>query len=540
MSAAASAFGPVTSGTTASRPHLIVAALLLASFVVGFDTRVFTVGLPDLRGAYSLGADEASWLNTIANAPQILISSAVAWLATVFGVRRVMIPSSLVYACISFAIPLLHDGTALYALHAVRALLLGVFIPATIMVIFRNLDMRYWLVGIAIYALRLPLSQNLGFVLVGVYGDYLGWQWLYWQDVIVAPLIALLLIVAAPKEEINVSLLATADWGGMLLLGSSMTMLYIALDQGNRLDWFQSGIISSLLAGGAILVIGFFINESVVKLPWAHASVILSRNIGLGYAVIIAFTFSSSGGSIVIPAFLQNVVGLRPIAISELYVVGAVIPVFVFITLAVYLQRRVDSRLCMLIGLVAMALGSLIGSRLTIEWSPWNFLPVVFLFTAGQSFTFFSTVVYLLANTDPKRATAASAYIQVIRLGSAELAVSVLSTWLRQREQFHSNILTGPITASSRDFHGVMARLETLFGASSRGSLEALSTVATHVRAQAYVLAYSDGFILSFCFAVVGLGLVTLMGAMPFGPLHPDFHHKGPAAGTPAAQSKAA
>jgi len=539
MSVAPSAFGPVTSGTTASRPHLIVAALLLASFVVGFDTRVFSVGLPDLRGAYSLGTDEASWLSTIANAPQILVSSAVAWLATVFGIRRVMIPSSLIYACISLAIPLLHDGSALFALHAVRALLLGVFIPATIMVIFKNLDMKYWLIGIAIYALRVPLSQSLGFVLVGVYGDYIGWQWLYWQDVIVAPLIALLLIVAAPKEELNVSLLETADWGGMLLLGSSMTMLYVALDQGNRLDWFQSGIVTSLVVGGGILAIGFFINESVVKRPWAHASVILSRNIGIGYGIIVAFTFSSSGGSIVIPSFLQNVAGLRPIAISELYVVGAVIPVFVFITLAVYLQRRVDSRLCILIGLVAMALGSLIGSRLTIEWSPWSFLPVVLLFTAGQSFTFFSTVVYLLANTDPKRATASSAYIQVIRLGSAELAVSILNTWLRQREQFHSNILGGPIAASSRDLHGVINKLETLFGTSPRGSLEALSAVASQVRAQAYVLAYADGFVLSFWFAMAGLLLVVFMGAMPFGPLHPDFEHNAPQA-APAAQEKAA
>ncbi len=526
MSASARAFGPVTSGTTASRPYLIVAALLLASFVVGFDTRVFTVGLPDLRGAYSLGVDEASWLNTVANAPQILISSAVAWLATVFGVRRVMIPSTLIYACISFAIPLVHGDTTLFVLHGARALLLGVFIPATIMVIFRNLDMKYWLIGIAIYALRVPLSQNLGFVLVGVYGDYLGWQWLYWQDVIVAPLIALLLFVAAPREEINVSLLKTADWGGMLLLGSSMAMLYVALDQGNRLDWLQSGIVTSLLVGGAILAIGFFINESVVKVPWAHASVILSRNIGFGYAVILAFTLSSSGGSIVIPSFLQNVVGLRPIAISGLYVVGAVIPVFGFITLAVYLQRRVDSRLCILLGFVAMAFGSLIGSRLTVEWSPWSFLPVVLLFTAGQSFTFFSTVVYLLANSDPKRATAASAYIQVIRLGSVELAVSVLSTWLRRREQFHSNVLDGSIAASSHELHGIVAKLETLFGTSPRAGLEALSVVTTQVRGQAYVLAYADGFVLSFCFAVIGILLVVFMGAMPFGPLHPDFQYR--------------
>jgi DHA2 family multidrug resistance protein len=103
------------------------------------DTRVFSVGFNDIRGPFALSADEASWLNTIANAPQILISAAVAWLATVFGVRRVMIPSTLVYTGISLIIPLVHESETVLTLHACRGLLLGVFLPATIMVIFRNL-----------------------------------------------------------------------------------------------------------------------------------------------------------------------------------------------------------------------------------------------------------------------------------------------------------------------------------------------------------------------------------------------------------------
>ncbi|MGV2140009.1 MFS transporter [Agrobacterium sp. 16-2014-1-2a] len=519
-------FGPITRGTTATRPVLIVAALLLASFVVGFDTRVFVVGMPDLRAAYSLSVDEASWLSTIANAPQILIASGVAWLATVFGVRLIMIPTALVYAIISLEIPMVNDGTLLFVLHAIRGLLLGIFIPATIMVIFRNLDKRYWLIGIAIYVLRVPLSQNLGFVLVGFYGDYLGWQWMYWQDVIVAPLIALLLFIAAPKEQINLSLLENADWGGMMLLGASMTMLYVGLDQGNRLDWFQSGTIIALLAGGSILAIGFLINESLVAHPWAHFSVIMSRNIGLGYAIIICYALSSAGASISVPGFLQNVIGLRPIAISTIYLTGAVIPVFLFIATAALLLRRFDARIGIVIGLALMALGSFLGSKLTIAWGPWTFYPIVILHTAGQSFAFFATIVYLIGNSDPSRSTAVSAYIQVVRLGSVELATSILSTLQRQREQFHSDILNGPITATSQQLHVVLQKLQHVFGAGARAHLESLSAVAGRIHNQATVLGYSDLFFISFWAAIAGLLIAAFMVSMPYGPLHPDFEHE--------------
>lgn len=528
MTTSVRSFGPVTSGTTAARPLLIVTALLLASFVVGFDTRVFVVGLPDLRATFSLGIDEASWLSTIANAPQILIASAVAWLTTVFGVRRIMIPTALVYACVSLEIPLVNDGTLLFALHAIRGLLLGVFIPATLMVIFRNLDKRYWLIGIAIYALRVPLSQNLGFVLVGFYGDDIGWQWMYWQDVIVAPMIALLLFIAAPKEQINVDLLDHADWGGMLLLGSSMTMLYVGLDQGNRLDWFQSGTIVALLTGGTILTTGFLINESLVDHPWAHASVILSRNIGLGYAIILCYALSGAGASIATQGFLQNVVGLRPVAISTLYLGGAVVPAFIFITLAVMLLRRFDARLCIVIGLALMALGSRFGSGLTPDWGPWNFYPSVILQTAGQSFAFFAVIIYLVGSSDPARSTSMSAYIQVVRLGGVELATSLLATLQRHREQYHSDILNGPISSASKQLHIVIGKLQHVLGSSPKAQLESLSLIAARIRSQASVLAYTDLFVFSFWAAIVGLVIAAVMVPMPYGPLHPQFQHPEP------------
>jgi DHA2 family multidrug resistance protein len=521
MTPAVASFGPLTEGTMTSRPLLIVAALILASFVVGFDTRVFSVGLADIRGAFGLSFDEGSWLSTAASAPQIVIASAVAWLVTVFGIRRIMIPTCAVYTVISLFIPFVHNAGLLIVLHMFRALLLGIFIPATIMIIFRSLQPRYWLVGLAFYALRIPFSQSLGFVLVGVYGDDLGWQWLYWQDVIVVPLIALLLLVGAPKEPIDVALLKAADWGGMLLLVSSMTMIYIALDQGNRLDWFQSGIIVSFLSAGITLAIGFFINESLVGKPWAHASVILSRNLGLGFAVILCFTFGTAGSSILIPAFLQTVAGLRPVEIGSLYLDYAVFPVPLFIIAATVLLRFLDARYAMIAGLVAMACASLLATHITSAWAPANFALIVLLQTFGQAFTFLSTVVYLISNSDPKRATATSAYIQVIRLGSVELVGSLLNTWIRQREQFHSNILGNHVSSTLPALNATISKLEHAFGVSSAARADALAGIGSMTRIQANVLAYSDGFTISFWFAVAGLLMVAFMRKAPRGPLSP-------------------
>jgi len=505
---------------TVQRPLFIVAALLLASFVVGFDTRVFSVGLPDLRGALGLDFDEGAWFSTAANAPQILVAPAVAWIITVYGVRRVMVPLSLFYALLSFCIPLVQNQELLFAAHILRATVLGVFIPATLMIIFRNLSPAYWIVGLAIYTLRIPLSQAVGFALVGFYGDGLGWQWLYWQDVALAPLIGVFLILGAPRIPIDTALLEDADWGGMLLLGASMTMLYVGLDQGNRLDWFNSGLINSVFITGGILFVLFLVNEALVSRPWAHASVLRSRNVVLGLAAITVYTMASSSGSTLVPGFMQTIAAMRPYQIGSLFILYAALPAFLFVAVAGLLLRYLDPRVVLILGMTATGIAALIGLQVTSDWFPPSFRFLTLLNTAGQVLTFFAAFVFIVANSDPKRSTSLSAYIQVFRLGSAEVAASFMQTFLRIREQFHSNSLSVHLVADAAPVRLQVATLSHHFGEAG-GRAQALATVSRAARNQANVLAYSDAFLSAFWFAVGGLILVALMARAPEGPLSP-------------------
>src|SRR5258705_6910486 len=58
--------GPLSRGGIGPQPLFAVPAVLLGSFLANFDSRLTSVGLPDLRGAFSLGFDEGAWLSTAA------------------------------------------------------------------------------------------------------------------------------------------------------------------------------------------------------------------------------------------------------------------------------------------------------------------------------------------------------------------------------------------------------------------------------------------------------------------------------------------
>jgi MFS transporter, DHA2 family, multidrug resistance protein len=515
--------GPLSRGGIAPQPLFAVGAVLLGSFLANFDSRLTSVGLPDLRGAFSLGFDEGAWLSTSAIGSQIFIAPAVAWLATAFGLRRVLGIPSLVYALISLVVPFVRDYPTLIALSIVHGLLLGTFVPASLMIIFRNLPIRWWIPAIAIYSIRVGFALDTSTSLVGFYVDHLGWQWLYWQGVVIAPLMGLMVYLGTPREPVNREVLEGADWGGMLLLGTGVSMIYAGLDQGNRLDWLESGTVAALLIGGGLLCAAFVINELLVRRPWAHVNVLFNRNIGLSLVVILLYTLTSLSNSSLVPNFLATVGQLRPEQTGVLLVVYGALPMFVLVPVSIFLLRHLDPRGVLIIGLSAFAAANLLGTQLTHDWALRDFVTIAVLQSIGQAFTLLPIIIIALSNSDPSRATAFAAYIQVVRLGGAEIGVALMATWLRVREQIHSNFLGQHLEGGSTDVTRMLRQLADSFAShgAATAPARALGTLSALVQRESNVLAYIDGFWLTFWLAMIALGFLALITRAPPGPFTP-------------------
>ena len=516
--------GPLSRGGIAPQPLFAVGAVLLGSFLANFDSRLTSVGLADLRGAFSLGFDEGAWLSTAGIGSQIFIAPAVAWLATVFGLRRVLGIPSLVYALVSLVIPFVHDYPTLIALSIVHGMLLGTFVPATLMIVFRNLPIKWWLPAIAIYSIRVGFALDTSTSLVGFYVEHWGWQWLYWQGVAIAPLMGLMVYLGTPREPVNRVLLRDADWGGMLLLGTAVSMIYAGLDQGNRLDWLNSGTVMALLLGGGVLFVLFLINEALVAQPWAHFNVLFSRNIGLSLVVILLYTLTSLCNSSLVPNFLSVVGQMRPEQTGALLFVYGALPMFVLTPISIYLLRHFDPRTVVVLGLSAFATANLLGTQLSHDWAREDFTGIVMLTSVGQAFTLLPIIIMALSNSDPARATSFAAYIQIMRLGGAEIGVAVMGTWLRVREQIHSNYLGSHIENGAVDVTRLLQKLTNFFASHGIGTApaRAVGTLSAQVAREANTLAYIDGFWLCFWIAMAALGFTALITRAPPGPFTPE------------------
>jgi DHA2 family multidrug resistance protein len=124
-------------------------------------------------------------------------------------------------------------------------------------------------------------------------------------------------------------------------------------------------------------------------------------------------------------------------------------------------------------------------------------------------------IIIAVSNSDVTRATAFAAYIQLMRLGGAEIGVALMGTWLRVREQIHSNFLGQHVENGAVDVSRMLQQLTAGFASHGAGSApaRALGSLSALVAREANVL--------TFWLAIVALGFVSLMTRAPPGPFTP-------------------
>jgi MFS transporter, DHA2 family, multidrug resistance protein len=383
------------------RPLVGVIAVLLGAFISTLNARITVSGLADIRGALSLGFDEASWVSTVFSAAQMVVTPAAAWMSTVLSTRRVLLWTGTIFAAASLLPPFAHDYATLIGLQLIRGLAVGAFIPAALGFILRSLAPQWWIWGIAAYAFRFVFSQNIASAIEGWYADTGHWQWIFWQNVALTPVMTGLAAISMPRRPIDRELLHRTDWGGIVYAGIGFGLLYAGLDQGNRLDWLNSGTVIGLLAAGGLLVVAFLIHESRAQSPLIHLRVLVQLNVAIPSLMIAVYGFGVAATSFVLPDYLTRVQGLRALQISDaLYWIA--LPQFVLVPLVALLLRWIDARLLLVFGFAMIAVGSWLNTGLTHDWVSANFVPSASVEAVGLAFALTALITFAVANITPE------------------------------------------------------------------------------------------------------------------------------------------
>ncbi|WP_448207598.1 MFS transporter [Azospirillum sp. sgz302134] len=499
-------------------PFIGILGVLLGAIISTLTARITAFGLADIRGAIGAGFDEGAWITTSYTVAQMLVAPAAAFLGAVFGPRRVLLISAATYGLAAGALPLTGTLPGVLACQVLAGLSSGTFVPLTIGFIVRNLPPQFLVYGIAVYAMNVELSLNVSASIEGWISEHLSWHWIFWDTALLAPLMWLCIWFGMPREPMRRDLLKTADWWGIAYASVGFALIYAALDQGNRLDWLNSGLINGLLLAGGLLIAAFVVQELTCPKPWITFGVIFRGNIPLLCLLLIMLRLVMLSTAYIIPQYLITVHNFRALEVGDTLLLIA-LPQFLLAPIIGTLLRHVDPRVTMAAGFAAVGMACFVASHLTAEWVSTNFLPSQMLQAFGQSFAMTSLILFNVKNLNQTHILTLGALLQTSRLLGGELGAAFVQTFLRVREQFHSftlgmNVASGDPETAQR-LAGTTARLVGRSVGPGEAAERAAALLSSTVRGQAYVLAYIDGFVVIGWFIIGGLVLVALLRPAP-------------------------
>jgi DHA2 family multidrug resistance protein len=513
----------------ATRPMLGIVAVLLGASLATFLGRLLNVGTPDLRGVLHLDADSASWIGTTYNMGMMFIGPFSVYLGGLLGPRRVLLTAAGMLTLLCLVMPFAGSFSRFLPMLAVSGLAAGTFYPLSLSFILRNLSKKYLHYGIAAYAVDIVVTTHLAHSYEGWVMNVLSWQWIFWTFVLLTPLMILCVIYGVPSQPLPKPKTGQPhpSWRGFLYASLGVALLYGALDQGVRLDWWRSGTFVGMIVSGTFLVSASAARHFSQPNPLIDFPFLRRRNTVLLGLTVMIFRFVLLASVVLIPSYLAAVKGYRPEQTGTVLAWLAV-PQFLAGLLAVYLLGRVDARLILAAGFVMVTAGCLMNAEISSAWSGNSFYASQLVLALGEGFAFngmVGSIVLDIVNSGSMEQAAAvlsfGGFFQTIRLFGGELGSAFIQFFLHSRQVFHGNLLSTRIQGGSPL---VIARTRLLLGSmhaqASTADIaagRAAILLAGSIRQQAFTLSIMDGFILIACAATGCLLLVTGLKALNIG-----------------------
>jgi DHA2 family multidrug resistance protein len=502
----------------ATNPYVGILGVFLGAAIATLNARLVSVGLPDLRGATGLSFDEASWIPTTLNMATMFSGVFVCFLSVLFGPRRILLRAAGIFTVASVLLPFAPGYWGMLALVAIAGLASGTFYSLTMPFVLTALPKPLIIFGIAAYAADIVFVSNIASLFQGWYAEHLSWHWIFWTAGLVTPLMMVCVYFGIPQRP-------PADvrpsWSGFAYFSLGLSLLYGGLDQGERLDWLNSGVIVAMFVAGIFLLAAALVKRILQPNPTLNLAFLNRRNIVILALSIFVFKFEHLATIVLVPGFLSNIQQYRPLETGHA-LAWVALPMFVVVWLVAVIVIYTNSRLTLTLGLTIVAGGCWICAQLDTSWAGSSFETVELLLAAGFACSYVGLVSSIVlegleagALTSAANAATLSGLMHFVRIFGGQLGVAVMTRFISVREQFHSNLLGLHVQIGSWLTDERVRMLSGGLLPQSTGPEEAQSRavgiLSQQVRAQAYTLATADGFMLIGWMVVAYLTLMLFL-----------------------------
>ena len=492
---------------------IAVVGAALGAFLAILNIQIVSSSLAYIQGAIGAGADEGGWIVTAYLVAEIIVIPISGWLAQVFSLRVYLLTNTVLFLVFTVACAFTTDLDQMIVVRALQGFAGGVLIPLAFTIIMTKLPPSKHPLGLTIYAVSAIFAPSIGPVIGGYCNENFGWQSIFFVNLLPGAVMIAMLWYSLEAEPRRFELLRRGDWFGIATIAIGLGSLETVLEEGEKDDWFGSQFIVRLAIVAAVAMTAFIVSQLVRKTSLLNLRLLARRNFGLGSVANFFFGLSMYGWLYVVPLYLVSTQGYNAEQVGDVLIwIG--VPQLAILPFMPRLMRRFDPRRLVAVGFVFFTVGSLLATSFTDNFSGPQFISSSLVRAVGQSLVMTPLSAIAVAGIERQHAASASALFNMLRNLGGAIGIAALQTFLTQREQFHSDVLTGQVSLLNPATRGRLGQLTHTFlshGVSDPAFAghEAAVAVGREVRRQAYMFAFSDTVILQS--ALLGLAFLAVL-----------------------------
>jgi DHA2 family multidrug resistance protein len=376
------------------RLAIVVAGVSIAAVMQFLDSTIVNVALPIIGGNLGATFDEIGWVVTAYSLAAIAVIPLTGWLSQRFGRKRYFLVSIAGFTLASALCGFASTFPELIAARVIQGLFGGGLVATSQAILVSSFPATRQAVAQGIFALIAVLGPGLGPTLGGWLTDQYSWPLIFFINL---PLGVFCIIALGTTLREWPSERKPIDVLGIFLLVSGLACLQYFLERGEVKQWFDDQGIRVAAAWALIGLVWFVLHALRTEHPVLDLRTLRHRNLSLAAIATFALGANLFGSLLILPLFLQNVLGFTALGAGMLLALRAV-PTALLAPLTTFLLQRglVAPRIAAALGFLALAAGTYgLAQSITAVSDAQVFVPAMIFI--GVAFAFLWTPLGLIS-----------------------------------------------------------------------------------------------------------------------------------------------
>jgi EmrB/QacA subfamily drug resistance transporter len=331
---------------------MILAALLLAAFLINLDTTMVNVALPAMVRQLHATTTQLQWVVDAYNLVFAALLLTFGSLSDRFGRKGMLLAGLTVFSAASLAGGFTTDPAQLIAARSVMGLGAAMTFPATLSLISNVFtERRERARAIGLWGAIAGAAIAMGPIVGGWLLEHFSWASIFIAMAPVAAVTAILVALVVPTSKDPDA--AAVDIAGLVLSSAAMAVLVFTIIEAPAYGWTAGRSVAGF-AAAAVLLVAFIVRERRAAYPMLDVRLFRNMRFSAASVAVTVSFFTLFGFIFLMTQYFQFVRGYGPLS-TGVRLLPVALAVGAGSVAGTQLAVRAGTKLIVTIGLVAMA-----------------------------------------------------------------------------------------------------------------------------------------------------------------------------------------